>query len=155
VSYRVIGSKVQRRLATPKFSSFLSFAVPGDGGSQVEAKLNKPSTVHYFCDKTTKDWFNIWLNLELLAPLIIDCWTDNVKLHYDNVTRLTSNSPGVELRIPGWGNPEVVEWIDPSHAKQGAYFKEIGNALVSHGYVRNISVRGAPFDFRKAPSKLS
>lgn len=92
------------------------FSVPGDGGSQVDAKLTKPSTVHIFCDKTTTDWFNLWLNLELLAPLIIDCWTDNAKLHYDNVTRTTKNSPGVETRIPGWGDPEVVEWIDPSHA---------------------------------------
>lgn len=90
--------------------------VPGDGGSQIDAKLNKPSTVHYICDKITKDWFNLWLNLELLAPLIIDCWTDNAKLHYNSTTRTTSNAPGVEIRIPGWGNPEVVEWIDPSHA---------------------------------------
>jgi hypothetical protein len=90
--------------------------VPGDGGSQVDAKLNKPSTVHVICDKTTKDWFNLWLNLELLAPFIIDCWTDNAKLHYNNETRTTSNSPGVEIRIPGWGTPEVVEWIDPSQA---------------------------------------
>lgn len=50
------------------------FLVPGDGGSQMDAKLNKPSVVHYICDKTTKDWFNIWLNLELLVPLVIDCW---------------------------------------------------------------------------------
>lgn len=135
--------------------------------------------MHIFCDKTTKDWFNLWLNLELLAPLIIDCWTDNAKLHYDNKTRTTSNAPGVEIRIPGWGDPEVVEWIDPSHAvsfsnhqqfkaqfsnfviisslaiqKQGAYFKEIGNALVRSGYVRNVSIRGAPYDFRKGPSKF-
>ncbi|XP_070506922.1 lysosomal phospholipase A and acyltransferase-like isoform X2 [Chironomus tepperi] len=128
--------------------------VPGDGGSQVDVKLNKPSTVHIFCTKTTKDYFNVWLNLELLAPLIIDCWTDNAKLHYDNVTRTTSNSPGVEHRIPGWGDSETVEWIDPSHAKQGAYFKTIGNMLVANGYVRNVSMRGAPFDFRKGPSEL-
>lgn len=99
-----------------QLSNLYNFSVPGDGGSQVDAKLSKPSTVHYFCDKTTKDWFNLWLNLELLAPLIIDCWTDNAKLHYNNVTRESSNSPGVETRIPGWGNPEVVEWIDPSKA---------------------------------------
>jgi lysophospholipase III len=51
-----------------------------------------------------------------LAPFLIDCWTDNAKLHYNNETRTTSNSPGVEIRIPKWGDPEVVEWIDPSHA---------------------------------------
>lgn len=147
--YRVTSLKV-------KFTIVISiiFAVPGDGGSQVDAKLNKPSTVHYICDKTTKDWFNLWLNLELLAPLIIDCWTDNAKLRYDNVTRKTSNAPGVEIRIPGWGTPDVVEYIDPSQAKQGAYFKEIGNALVRSGYVRNVSMRGAPYDFRKGPSKF-
>ena len=35
----------------------------------------------------------------------------------------------------------------------GAYFKEIGNALVANGYVRNVSMRGAGYDFRKGPSK--
>ena len=61
--------------------------VPGDGGSQVEAKLNKTTVVHYVCEKTSNDYFNIWLNLELLVPLVIDCWIDNMKLNYDNVTR--------------------------------------------------------------------
>lgn len=89
--------------------------VPGDGGSQMDARWNKPSTVHIICDKKS-DWYNVWLNLELLAPLIIDCWIDNVKLYYDNDTRKTSNSPGVETRVPGWGDSETVMWLDPSHA---------------------------------------
>lgn len=122
--------------------------VPGDGGSQVEAKLNKPEVIHYICEKQTADWFSIWLNLELLVPYVIDCWIDNIQLIYDNNTRTTHNSPGVETRIPGWGNPEVVEWLDPTHAGSGAYFKDIGNALVANGYVRNVSIRGAPYDFR-------
>lgn len=108
--------------------------------------------VHYWC-KQTNDFFNIWLNLELLLPLVIDCWIDNFKLSYNNITRTTSNQPGVEIRIPGWGTPDVVEWLDPSHASPGAYFKDIGNALVNIGYVRNVSLRGAPYDFRRGPSK--
>ena len=135
------------------FLRILFYIVPGDGGCQLDAKLDKPAVVHYICQKKTADFFNIWLNLELLVPLVIDCWIDNVKLIYDNVTRTTSNSPGVTTRVPGWGNPEVVEWIDPTHASSGAYFKDIANALVSLGYVRNVSIRGAPYDFRKAPSK--
>lgn len=79
---------------------------------------------------------------------------DNIKLVYDNVTRTTSNSPGVDLRVPGWGDPFVVEWLDPTKASAGSYFKDIGNALVSLGYERNVSIRGAPYDFRKAPSKI-
>ncbi|XP_043288690.1 phospholipase A2 group XV-like [Venturia canescens] len=128
--------------------------VPGDGGSQVEAKLNKTTSVHYVCGKTSPDFFNIWLNLELLVPVIIDCWIDNMRLEYDNVTRSTRNPDGVEIRMPGWGDPTVVEYLDPSKAYPGSYFKDIGNMLVSDlGYIRNLSLRGAPYDFRKAPNE--
>jgi len=127
--------------------------IPGDGGSQLEAKLNKSSTVHYICDKTTPDFFSIWLNIELLVPVVIDCWIDNVKLSYNNVTRTTSNQEGVDIRVPNFGDPFTVEWIDPSKIAPGAYFKDIGNLLVQMGYTRNINLRGAPFDFRKGPNE--
>ncbi|XP_031846940.1 lysosomal phospholipase A and acyltransferase [Nomia melanderi] len=128
--------------------------VPGDGGSQIEAKLNKTTIVHYLCEKVTKEYFNIWLNLELLVPVVIDCWIDNMKLTYDNVTRTTRNQDGVDIRVPGWGDPFVVEYLDPSKASPGAYFRDIGNMLVNElGYVRNHSIRGAPYDFRKAPNE--
>ena len=93
--------------------------------------------------------------MELLVPLVIDCWIDNAKLYYDNATRTSHNSPGVEIRIPNWGDPEIVEWIDPSHASTGSYFKDIANALVKNlSYERKHNIRGAPYDFRKAPSIL-
>ncbi|EFN76868.1 group XV phospholipase A2 isoform X1 [Harpegnathos saltator] len=128
--------------------------IPGDGGSQVEAKINKPSVVHYICEKISSDYFSLWLNMELLVPVVIDCFIDNLKLNYDNVTRTTSNQPGVDIKISGWGDPFVVEYIDPSKASPGSYFKYIGNMLVNElGYVRNLSLRGAPYDFRKGPSE--
>lgn len=128
--------------------------VPGDGGSQLEAKLNKTSVVHYLCEKISKDYFNVWLNIELLVPVIIDCWIDNVKLTYNNVTRTTRNQDGVDIRVPGWGDPSVIEYLDPSKASPGAYFKDIGNMLVNElGYIRNFSLRGAPYDFRKGPNE--
>ncbi|XP_030024885.2 phospholipase A2 group XV [Manduca sexta] len=127
--------------------------IPGDGGSQLEARLNKTSVVHYICAKTSPNYFNIWLNLELLVPFVIDCWVDNLRLEYDNVTRTTSNPAGVDIRIPGWGNPEPVEWLDPSHDSTGAYFNSIADSLVKIGYKRNVSIVGAPYDFRKAPNE--
>ncbi|KAL6443139.1 hypothetical protein ACFW04_002827 [Cataglyphis niger] len=128
--------------------------IPGDGGSQIEAKINKTSVVHYICEKISNDYFSLWLNMELLVPVVIDCFIDNLKLNYDNVTRITSNQPGVDIRVPGWGNPFVVEYIDPSKASPGSYFSDIGNMLVNNmGYVRNVSLRGAPYDFRKGPSE--
>ncbi|XP_012266700.1 phospholipase A2 group XV-like [Athalia rosae] len=128
--------------------------IPGDGGSQVEAKLNKSKVIHYACEKVSNDYFNIWLNLELLVPYAIGCWIDNMVLNYDNVTRKSYNQEGVDIRIPGWGDPFFVEYLDPSKAFPGSYFKDIGNMLVNNlGYVRNVSIRGAPYDFRRGPNE--
>lgn len=128
------------------------FLVPGDGGSQIEAKLDKPAVVHYVCSKKTDYWFSLWLNMELLVPIVIDCWVDNMKLTYNNETRTTSNSKGVDIRVPGFGNSSTVEYIDPSKATAGNYFATIADAISSFGYERDIFIRGAPYDFRRAPS---
>uniref|UniRef100_A0A1B0C7T2 AB hydrolase-1 domain-containing protein n=1 Tax=Glossina palpalis gambiensis TaxID=67801 RepID=A0A1B0C7T2_9MUSC len=126
--------------------------VPGYGGNQIDAKLHKTSTPSVYCSKDA-DWFNLWLNLEQIVPLVVNCWVDNFKLYYDNVTKTTHNTPGVETRVPGWGDPEVVHWIDPSHNMNGAYFIDIGNLLISRGYDSKKNIRGAPYDFRKAPNE--
>lgn len=133
----------------------VSCTVPGDGGSQLEAKLNKSTTVHYVCDKTTKDFFTLWLDVNHLIPIAIDCWVDNIKLNFDEVTKKTFNQPGVETRIPDFGDPSRVEYLDPSRlAIAGDYFSHISTTLVSLGYTRGENLHGAPFDFRKGPSEL-
>ena len=40
---------------------------------------------------------------------------------YDNETHTTSNSPGVEVRVPGFGNTSSVEWLDPSQIGPSKY----------------------------------
>lgn len=47
--------------------------VPGDGGSQIEAKLDKPSVKHFQCSKKA-DWYTLWLSVTELLPGAIDCW---------------------------------------------------------------------------------
>ncbi|XP_065075237.1 phospholipase A2 group XV-like [Ochlerotatus camptorhynchus] len=147
--------KKLRRRYDERFEKRLSpvIFVPGDGGSQIDAIINKKDSIHFFCQKSSDTYFNLWLNKELLVPFVIDCWIDNIRLIYNRTTRKTQNSPGVEIRIPGFGTSETVEWIDPSHASVGAYFVNIGNALVHNGYKRDLSIRGAPYDFRKAPNE--
>ena len=44
------------------------------------------------------------------------------RLQYDNVTRKTSNQPGVQIRQPDFGNTSTVEWLDESHLSYSAYF---------------------------------
>ncbi|XP_060080361.1 phospholipase A2 group XV-like [Ylistrum balloti] len=147
---------IQSSLEKPYHGKPLSpvILMPGDGGSQFYAKLNKTSVPHVFCEKVTPEYFNLWLDVYELAPYFIDCFTDNMRLVYDPKTRTTHNAPGVDIQIRGWGDTETVEWLDPSHFGFTSYFYYIALYLESWGYKRGVSIRGAPYDFRKAPNEL-
>ena len=98
--------------------------IPGDGGSQIEARLNK-TTGHWWCSKTS-DWYDLWLNINQMLQPEVMCWSDNVALQYDPLTHSTSDAPGVETRIPGFGNSSLsVEWIDKSMRSFSTYFAAI------------------------------
>ena len=56
------------------------FTVPGIGGSQIQAKLDRNETKHYWCYKKSSSWFTLWLNIEELLPMAKECWVDNMKL---------------------------------------------------------------------------
>ncbi|XP_035654679.1 phospholipase A2 group XV-like [Oncorhynchus keta] len=127
--------------------------IPGDLGNQLEAKLDKPSVVHYICYKKTDVYFTLWLNLELLVPVAIDCWIDNIRLIYNRTTRQTEAPPGVDVRVPGFGQTFSLEYLDPSKRDVGMYFVTIVQSLVEWGYTRDDDVRGAPYDWRKAPNE--
>ncbi|XP_065781682.1 lysosomal phospholipase A and acyltransferase isoform X2 [Muntiacus reevesi] len=126
--------------------------VPGDLGNQLEAKLDKPSVVHYLCSKRTDSYFTLWLNLELLLPVIIDCWIDNIRLVYNQMSRTTQFPDGVDVRVPGFGDTFSLEFLDPSKSSVGSYFHTMVESLVGWGYERGKDVRGAPYDWRRAPT---
>uniref|UniRef100_A0A7N5KL55 Phospholipase A2 group XV n=1 Tax=Ailuropoda melanoleuca TaxID=9646 RepID=A0A7N5KL55_AILME len=99
--------------------------LPGDLGNQLEAKLDKPTVVHYLCSKRTDSYFTLWLNLELLLPVIIDCWIDNIRLIYNRTSRATQFPDGVDVRVPGFGKTFSLEFLDPSKSsvdENGPYF---------------------------------
>ena len=102
--------------------------VPGDGGSRIEAKLNKPKTVSVLCKQKTEDYFTLWLNGWDLLPKAIDCWTYNMMLQYDEKTYTTFNNDGVDVRIPGFGNTTTVEYLGDDYVvgKSALYFHELG-----------------------------
>jgi lysophospholipase-3 len=126
--------------------------VPGDGGSQIEARLNKTEAAHFWCSKAS-DWYDLWLNIEQMLTLLVSCWVDNVRLVYDRDTHTTSDAPGVETRIPGFGNTSSVEFIDKSMRSFSTYFAMIVAGLVKQGYIRGENIHGAPYDFRRAANE--
>lgn len=128
--------------------------VPGYGGSQLEARLDKPSVVRYFCDHKS-DWSDVWINVKLLLPYMIDCLIDNLRLEFDYVTNTTRNTAGVEVRVKNGSSTSSVEYLNSLQISGFAYFAPIVNQLVEAlGYERELDVRGAPYDFRKAPNEL-
>lgn len=76
-------------------------------------------------------------------------FTEPYRLVYDESTKTMKNSPGVETRVPGFGNTDTIEHLDTD--KLIPYFAPMVDALVSWGYERGVTVRGAPYDFRYGP----
>ncbi|PIK61798.1 putative group XV phospholipase A2-like [Apostichopus japonicus] len=141
----------QDALLFTKVVGYPAVLLPGDGGNQLLAVLNRSEAAHIYCSKSA-DAFTLWLDLEELLPLAINCFTDNIRLIYDPKTKKSSSPDGVNITVPGFGGTESVEWIDPSHLPFGEYFVGLVNAMVERGYKRGVSIRGAPFDFRMAPN---
>lgn len=84
---------------------------PGMWGSQIEAKLDmKDPPVHYFCARKT-GWYKAWLNWSLFLPGIVDCHVDAFRLHFNETTGRSQNRPGVQTRIPGFGDTKTVEYL--------------------------------------------
>ena len=127
--------------------------VPGLAASTIEAKLNKTSVIHpWLCSKTS-DWYTIWLTLSELLPGFYDCFKDNIRRVFDPETGRTTNSPGVETRIPGHGN-NTFEYLFDYHLSQTTYFALLVKSLTDKGYSRGISIRGAPYDLRISPYEM-
>ncbi|CAF0766669.1 unnamed protein product [Didymodactylos carnosus] len=126
--------------------------LPGNAGSQIWAKLNRSSVPHLWCYRHS-DWFELWLDVRLLLPEVIDCFVDNMRLVYNTTTRKTSNIDGVDIQIPGFGQTSTIEYFDSSGLSYSSYFAPIVRSLVALGYTRGLNLRGAPYDFRRAPDE--
>ena len=118
--------------------------VPGDGGNRLYAKLNKNSSPNFLCSKKTDDYYLLWFSIKQILPYFIDCFVDNIKLNYDNQTRKNSNTPGVDIKIEGFGQTDSIEYLDSFQISPTIYFAQIIDSLVSkYKYTRGVNLRGA------------
>jgi lysophospholipase-3 len=118
--------------------------IPGDGGSQLWARLNRTlPPPHFFCARHS-NLFELWLDIGLLVPEVIDCFVDNMRLIYNSTTKKTSNLEGVDIQVPGFGDTATVEYFDASGFSFASYFAPIIRNLVTLGYARGVDLRGAP-----------
>lgn len=75
------------------------------------------------------------------------------RLEFDNTTKQYHEIPGVEIKAPGFGDTDTVEYLDPSlKIDTTNYFHNMVDYLVTHlGYVRSKTIRAAPYDWRFGP----
>lgn len=74
-----------------------------------------------------------------------------VRLAYNETSNTVTNAPGVETRVPGFGNTDTIDYLDTDNIV--SYFSPMTDTLVSWGYERGVTVRAAPYDFRYGPGK--
>lgn len=125
-----------------KFNPVVLF--PGLGGSQLEAKLLKDIC----CRKAGPDFFTIWLNLQYLTPLTIDCLIEVLKLVKDESGSFQPNKNFI-IKVPNFGNTSSVRYIDPNlRFGPGVYMEPLVEQLVKKGYQQDVSIRAVGYDFR-------
>lgn len=129
--------------------------VPGIFGSQLEARLRRTAHVRPWCPLRT-NWFDIYLNVRLLTPLLLDCFVDDLRLLYNGTSRMTHSTLGVEIRAKSFGKLESVSYLSGRHEPETEYFESLVATLArQNGLKRDVNMAGAAYDFRKPPHEMS
>jgi len=130
--------------------------VPGDGGNQMEFRLDRAKghhrKRHWFCKTSTSGWETLWLQVTDLLPGEVDCWSENILLKFDKKSGTFSNNTGVEVRVPGFGDTKTIESLDPNLPFASKYMSALVSRLVESGFERKKSIAAATYDFRLTPA---
>ncbi|CAH8551001.1 unnamed protein product [Dicrocoelium dendriticum] len=80
------------------------------------------------------------------------CPSSIPRLTYLNTTHRSYDSEEYEVVFPGWGDTTNIEFFDESQKVFGRNYNALLKELLKTPfYQQNISIRGAPYDFRRAP----
>ena len=77
---------------------------------------------------------------------------NHCRLRYDENTKEYYNASGVEVRVPGFGGTDTIEYLDKSYIS--SYFNTFVKYFERMGYKKGKDLNGAPYDWRFAPGKI-
>jgi len=127
----------------------------GLAGSEIYAKFDRSSARHWFCQKKSKKYLRIWVNTQELAPGVVDCFFENLMIHFDKHTGNYSDTEGMTMDTSyDFGGVKGLEYLDEDISMSG-YFHDIISALKKEGYTVGKDLHGAPYDWRLAADGLS
>lgn len=139
----------------PRAKSTLSpvILMPGYGGSKLEARWDPAYNAEGSCERST-DWMTIWVNYKQFYRSALHCLIYTMELEFDENTGASKNKVGLEVRVKDPDRIANIEYLTDHTFMGYDYFATLVNRLVSMGYKRDVNLRGAPYDFRRAPNEL-
>ncbi|KAL9313093.1 hypothetical protein ACSQ67_018545 [Phaseolus vulgaris] len=129
--------------------------IPGNGGNQLEGKLNreyKPSS--FICEswypvgKKNKGWFRLWFDSSVILSPFTQCFAERMTLHYNPQLDDYFNTPGVLTRVPHFGSITSLLYLNPHLKHITGYMAPLVDSLQKLGYADGETLFGAPYDFR-------
>eukprot|EP00033_Pygsuia_biforma_P000962 GCRY01001104.1.p1 GENE.GCRY01001104.1~~GCRY01001104.1.p1 ORF type:complete len:330 (-),score=33.53 GCRY01001104.1:754-1743(-) len=124
-------------------------------GATLECKLEHAHPPHVYCSKN-KDWFTIWYEDSMFIPGFDECFFHDFAPIFNENTRTFENAPGVQIRPKGFGDIVEAESIKKGKKDMLPLYKSFVGNLTEHlGYVRNVDIKAAQYDWRLAPPQLS
>ena len=137
-----------RKATDAKFSPLI--AVGGLGGSALMSKrdhaVNEP---HWWCEKTTRDPFQIWMSLEELVPFFTeDCFVHDMSIELKDGL-LRQKDSGVRIFGKDIGGMGGLESVFAQLESKAYYMKYLSDYLVKYGNFQiGKSLRGLTIDWR-------
>uniref|UniRef100_A0A094ZKP9 Group XV phospholipase A2 n=1 Tax=Schistosoma haematobium TaxID=6185 RepID=A0A094ZKP9_SCHHA len=96
--------------------------------------------------------FTLWV--KLLYFLIPEKLFTYMGLIYDPKTKKTRDRELCNVEFPGWGDTWASEYLSEEKYPLTSYMKSLVQSLTEDKFfVRNKTIRSAPYDFRKAPNE--
>jgi hypothetical protein len=120
----------------------------GFAASGLDGKLNRDESPYWFCWKSWDSWFNLWVAFyELLTS---SCLLNNMGLVYNATSDTFANKQGVDVRARDFGGLSGVDYVDHTDDlfSWTLVYGAMIDAMEEVGFVRNVTLFGAPFDWR-------
>eukprot|EP01113_Clastostelium_recurvatum_P036181 TRINITY_DN5126_c0_g1_i3.p1 TRINITY_DN5126_c0_g1~~TRINITY_DN5126_c0_g1_i3.p1 ORF type:complete len:438 (+),score=107.58 TRINITY_DN5126_c0_g1_i3:90-1403(+) len=123
--------------------------VPGVAGSQLSSRNSNPA--HWYCHQSDQ-YSLLWLALQSLLPgPLLQCFTTNMELQYNDQTYTFSNMTGVDVIVNYPNSTLGIEFLDPQIQFVTVYYGDLVASLLAMGYKRGVNLAGAPYDWRLGP----
>ncbi|KAK4472399.1 hypothetical protein MN116_003656 [Schistosoma mekongi] len=118
--------------------------IHGIGGTQV---VCRPTDKQPY-----KEPFTIWV--KMLYFILPEKLLPYMGLVYDPKTKRTTERGLCDVEFPGWGDTWASEYVSKEKYQITSYMKKLVDSLTNDKFfIRNKTLRGAPYDFRKAPNE--